>query len=111
MNKPCKTCGQPLDDYHANIGHPDCSNCVRAADQADPVSHMKGMAFTALYKGERYRFRTAEHFNIGPGWMCWELDGALPRGVYGSHEMTDVQSLGEVIAPYWARGLTPHRRP
>jgi hypothetical protein len=49
--------------------------------------------FSALYKGRRYRFEAIEHFNIGNGWMCRELDGLLPDTVHSSLELTEITSL------------------
>ena len=58
-------------------------------------------------KGKRYRFRAVEHVNIGEGWMCLELDGRLPRGVYWDGDMSefDFSAAGYIVA----KKSWPHR--
>jgi hypothetical protein len=89
---PCRTCGLPLDEYHAAVGFPTCLACNRATDAADPVSAFKWQTFSAEYQGERYRFTAVEHFNIGPGWMCREQDGRLTPSIVASHLLQNVQA-------------------
>ena len=103
LDAPCTVCGGKLDDFNAEWRVPTCEACNRAADDADPVSKV-GLwtEFTALFEGERYRFWTGEHFNLGPGWMCEELDRKLPRRVYSSQELTDVQVVEGSQKPPWA---------
>src|ERR1043166_2205618 len=48
------------------------------------------MVVTATVNGIRSRFRIVERMNLGPGWMCKELDGKLPGGIYASQRMTDI---------------------
>lgn len=46
--------------------------------------------FWATLKGVRSRFQLVEHMNIGKGWMCYEIDGKLPRVIYTESQMTDI---------------------
>lgn len=48
-----------------------------------------GDSFTAIWRGERYRFVLAEHANIGDGWMCHEIDVKLPKRTYYTWEMSE----------------------
>ena len=40
-----------------------------------------------------------EHYNLGPGWMCQEIDGRLSNPNCGSHELSDVQDTEPVNLP------------
>ena len=51
-----------------------------------------GMTFYATYKGKRYRFQAAEHFNIGRGWMLLELDGNI-QGIVRDDEIQDIEEM------------------
>lgn len=59
--------------------------------------------FWATVNGIRSRFEMREHMNIGKAWMCAELDGRLPPGIYTESRMTDIsetQSDAEALSPH-----------
>lgn len=68
---------------------------AETASETPEERQMGGKTFTATLDGVRTRFVAVEHFNVGPGWMCRELDGKLKPGIYGSSNMTDVVFEGE----------------
>ncbi len=44
---------------------------------------------TNVQTGIRSRFRAVEHFNIGEGWMCLDLDHKH-RGIVASQDLVDL---------------------
>lgn len=90
--KACETCGKPIEGVGLQFGMPTCEACDQATDAADPVSAFGyRQPFSATFDGVRSRFMKVEHFNLGPGWMCSEIDGKLPSGIIGSHMLEDVK--------------------
>lgn len=101
----CSVCGAATPAYGLSVAW--CEACVRRIDAADPVSAVAMGLFRATYEGETYRFSAAEHANFGPGWMCLEIDGRLPSGVYDSSRLTDVVAIkpaDDMPALYRLRG-------
>lgn len=52
-----------------------------------------GDEFEATYMGGRYRFTASEAYNLGSGYMCFELEGKLPSHVHSSSAMTEIKIL------------------
>ena len=48
-----------------------------------------GQRFTAVFRGQRYRFRAVDCHKIGTGLWCEELDGKLLTGHYGTSQLSE----------------------
>lgn len=48
--------------------------------------------FWATVNGVRSRFEVREHMNIGKAWMCAEIDGRLPPGIYTESRMSNISA-------------------